>query len=124
MPDQKRILIVEDDQLTRELYQDVFKMAGFEVDTANDGDSGVTKIQSGGWSVILLDIMMPKKDGLQVLKEIKDKPPQSANGPIIVLTNLSQDPIVKEAMQLGAKTYLLKSELNPDQLVSQVTSHL
>jgi len=120
----KKLLIVEDDQLTRDLYRDVFSMAGFDADFAEDGEQGLAKIQAGGWNIILLDVMMPKMDGLQVLNELKIHPAVQPNGPIILLTNLAQEPVVKEAMNNGAKTYFLKSELNPDELVEKVKSYL
>jgi CheY-like chemotaxis protein len=119
-----KILIIEDDQFTRDLYEEVLRQAGFGVETAIDGEAGLIKLTQGGWRAVLLDIMMPKMDGLQVLKELKAKPPQTPNGPIIVLTNLAQDPIVNEAVANGAKTYFLKSELNPDDLVEKVKSYL
>ena len=122
--DNKKILIVDDDPLTRDLYRDVFTLSGFNADFAQDGEEGLAKIQIGGWACILLDVMMPKMDGLQVLNALKSKPPAQANGPIILLTNLAQEPIVKEAMENGAKTYFLKSELNPDELVTKVKAYL
>jgi DNA-binding response OmpR family regulator len=120
----KKILIVEDDQFTRELYQDVFKLAGFAVETATDGDEGLVKLKQGGWNLVLLDIMMPRLDGLQVLKQLKENPPATPNGKIVVLTNLPQDPIVKEALQNGASSCFMKSELNPDELVNKVKAFL
>jgi two-component system, OmpR family, response regulator len=119
-----KILIVEDDPFTRDLYEEVLRQEGFGVETAIDGEAGLIKLQEGGWRAVLLDIMMPKMDGLQVLKELAAKPPLVPNGPIIVLTNLAQDPIVNEALANGAKTYFLKSELNPDELVAKVKSYL
>lgn len=120
----KRILLIEDDQFTRELYEDFFKEAGYEVDSAPDGEVGVVKARNGGYDLILLDVMMPKLDGLGVLKALKEKPSAKANGPIILLTNLAHDPVVKEALQNGAKTYLIKADLNPDQLLEKVKVYL
>ena len=67
----KRILVVEDDQYIRDLYEEVLTEAGFEVDTAVDGEEGVVKAKKGGYNLILLDVMMPKLDGLGFLEELE-----------------------------------------------------
>lgn len=120
----KRLLLIEDDEFTRSLYQDVFTDAGFTVDTAPDGELGLTKLREGGYGIVLLDVMMPKLDGLGVLQGLKDQPAKSSNGPIILLTNLAHDPVVDEALKNGAKTYLVKADHNPDELVAKVKSFL
>lgn len=74
--------------------------------------------------MILLDVMMPKKNGLETLKGLKENPAAKPNGPIILLTNLAQDPIMQEALKTGAKSYMIKSDLNPDQLVEKVKQFL
>lgn len=120
----KRLLLIEDDQFTRELYEDVFKGAGFEIESAPDGEMGLTKAREGGYDAILLDVMMPKLDGLGVLKGLKATPPKKANGPILLLTNLAHDPVVKEALATGAKDYLVKADFNPDELVEKIKTYL
>ncbi len=120
----KKILIVEDDQFLREFYQELLQTEGFLIDVAADGEIASQKIYQGGFNLVLLDIMLPKKDGLQILRDNKTNPPQKANGPIVVLTNLGQDAIIKEAFQLGAAGYLVKSALNPDQVLSEVHGYL
>lgn len=122
--DKKKILLVEDDIYTRDVYVEVLGDAGFEVISAQDGEEGLVKASQGGFDLILLDVMMPKLDGLGVLRNLSQKPPQSQNGPIILLTNLGHDPVIKEALSLGAKSYLIKSDLNPDQLVLAVKKFL
>jgi len=118
----KKILIVDDDLYIRELYEEILKEAGFEVTTAVDGQDGFDKIKVGGFDLILLDVMMPKLDGLTVLAKLSQNPPRAKNGPIVLLTNLSHDPVIKEALQKGATAYLIKADLNPDQLVEKVKS--
>lgn len=120
----KKILLIEDDQYTRDIYQEVLKGAGFEVTTGIDGQEGLQKARGGGFDLVLLDVMMPKMDGLGVLKELQANPPEKENGPIIMLTNLSQDPIIDEALKLGAKTYITKSDINPGQLVEDLKGFL
>ena len=120
----KRILVIEDDTYTRELYEEVLKEANFEVVTALDGEEGLAKAKEGGYDLILLDIMMPKLDGLEVLRSLKENKPEKKNGPIIVLTNLAHDPVIREAINLGATSYLIKTDLNPDQLIKEVKGFL
>lgn len=124
MDNKKRILIVEDDQFLREFYEELLQAEGFAIDTAEDGELGLAKAKQGGYSLILLDIMMPKKDGLQVLRDLKVSPPASPNGPIVVLTNLGQDVVIKQCFALGAVGYLIKSAMNPDQVLTEVHSYL
>lgn len=120
----KRILIVEDDQFLREFYQELLQGEGYNIDVAADGETAYQKIQTGGYDLILLDIMMPKKDGLQVLSDLKLQPAKSANGPIVVLTNLGQDAVMRECFNLGAEGFLVKSALNPDQVLIEIKSFL
>lgn len=120
----KRILIVEDDQFLREFYQELLQSEGFKVDAAGDGEDGLNKAQEGGYNLILLDIMLPKIDGLQVLRDLKAKYPKQANGPIVILTNLGQDAIIKQCYELGAAGFLIKSALNPDQVLAEIAVYL
>lgn len=120
----KKILIVEDDQFLREFYQELLQSEGFIVDVAADGEAAQNQAGQGGYDLILLDIMLPKKDGLQILKDLKMSPPRQKNGPIVVLTNLGQDAIVKQSFALGATGYLIKSAMNPDQVLREIKSYL
>ena len=115
-----KILVVEDDQFLRELYEELLKEEGYIVDLASDGDIGLTKLQAGGYDLVLLDIMLPKIDGLEILRKLKESPPKSTNGPVVLLTNLGQDSIIKEGFNLGASGYLIKSAMNPDQVLNEV----
>lgn len=120
----KKILIIDDDAYLRDLYEEVLKDEGYDVSTAVDGEDGVEKLGQGGFNLTLLDVMMPKLDGLGVLKKIQTTPPSTSNGPIILLTNLAQDPIVSEALTLGAKSYIIKADITPDQLLEKVKNFL
>lgn len=122
--DQKKILTVEDDQFLREFYQELLAAEGYLVDIASDGDMALQKITGNEYDLILLDIMLPKKDGVEILKELKTTPPKSANPLIVMLTNLGQDSIIKQCFDLGAHGYLIKSALNPDQVLAEIKSYL
>lgn len=116
----QRILIVEDDKDTLEIYSAALTEAGFKVDTACDGEESLTKATRGGYDLILLDVMLPKRDGLSVLSELKDHPPKIPNGQIFVLSNLSQDKAMEEARRLGSAGFINKLDFNPDELVAKV----
>ena len=120
----KRILIIEDDQFLREFYQELLTAEGYLIDVAAEGETGLLKIQTNEYDLILLDIMLPKKDGVTILRELKIKGPKSQNVNIVVLTNLGQDLVIKECFSLGAQGYLIKSALNPDQVLTEVKSYL
>lgn len=124
MNESKKILIVEDDQFLREFYQELLTSEGYMVDVAADGEIALNKIQQGGFNLVLLDIMLPKKDGIQILKDLKLSPPKNPNGPIICLTNLGQDAIIKQCFELGVQGYLIKSAMNPDQVLTEIKSYL
>lgn len=121
---QKKILIVEDDQFLREFYQELLQTEGYFADEAADGEIGLSKIQSSEYDLVLLDIMLPKKDGVQILRDLKVKGAKSPHAPIVVLTNLGQDKVIKDCFELGAAGYLIKSALSPDQVLTEVKSYL
>jgi DNA-binding response OmpR family regulator len=124
MDKKKRILLIEDDPNTQALYSEVLKSAGFEVTIASDGEEGLKVARLGGYDLVLLDIMLPKLDGLGVLTGLRAQGPSSKNGPIIILTNLSDDMVSKQAKDLGAKGYLIKSDVHTGDLVAKLTSFL
>ncbi|MBI4035975.1 response regulator transcription factor [Candidatus Daviesbacteria bacterium] len=121
---QKKILIVEDDQFLREFYQELLQSENYQVQAAAEGEAGLAMLREGGFNLVLLDIMLPKKDGLQILRDLKIQPAKQQNGPIVVLTNLGQGAIIKECFNLGAEGYLIKSALNPDEVLTEIKSFL
>ncbi len=122
MPDQHKILLVDDDELIRDLYSEVLKDANFDVESAKDGQEGFEMLKLGGYDVVLLDLIMPELDGVTVLRKLHDNPPGKPNKHIIVLTNLDFQPTLEEAMELGAESYLIKSAHTPDEVVEQVSA--
>jgi DNA-binding response OmpR family regulator len=118
-----KILIVEDDRFLRELYHDVIAQEGFDVDTAEDGEQGFEKMKAGGWDLVLLDIVLPKMDGIEVMKKLQTESPASPNKSVVFLTNLDKDQKIKEAMQYG-NGYLIKSQLTPGDFINEVKLYL
>ena len=120
----KKILIVEDDQFLREFYQELLQSEGYNVEVAADGETGFNKAHNGGYDLLLLDIMLPKMDGMQILRELKISPPQTPNKAMVMLTNLGQDVVVKQCFEMGAQGFLIKSAMNPDQVLAEIHSYL
>lgn len=121
--DQTKILVVEDDLFLRELYSETLSSEGYTVDTAADGQEGLEKIKKGGWDLVLLDIIMPKQSGLEVMEKIKAEPPKIRNKSIVFLTNLDKDEEIKEALRLG-DGYIIKSQITPGDLVNEIKLYL
>jgi DNA-binding response OmpR family regulator len=119
----KSILIVEDDNFVSELYDHQFKKYGFDTKVAADGQTALDLVKNNKFDAILLDIMIPKVDGLEVLKRLKDNA-SVKNTHVIILSNLGQDELIKQALQIGAKAYIIKSLYTPAQVVAEVKSIL
>ncbi len=119
----KRVLLVEDDELIRELYQSELTNAGLEVDAFANGNSALEALKTKQYDLALLDIMLPDTNGLTILKHIKETL-QTKNLKVVLLTNLGQESVIKEGFALGAAGYLIKVSLNPDQVIKEVQKFL
>lgn len=117
-----KIAIIEDDALLAEMYTQKFKKDGYQVVRAGDGEQGLRLIKQERPNLILLDIMMPKVNGLQVLQTLKADPDkQIKNTPVILLTNLARGMHdVNRGLELGAVAYLIKSQVKPADVVAKV----
>lgn len=121
MPDpSSKILIVEDDQFIREMYALMLRKNHFDVVESQDGAAGLVEARKGGFDMILLDLMMPQMDGLTFLKKLKEQPPATPNGPIVVMSNLAYGDAKDEAMNLGAVDFLVKADLDPKEILAKV----
>lgn len=114
-----RILIIEDEKDLCSLYAQILETSGYETDQANDGDTGMNKIKNTAWNLLLLDIMLPGRDGLRILKELKNDPALK-KGPVVAITNLNSEYIVQEAFNFGVDGYLIKSQVTPDKIADEV----
>jgi len=119
----EKILIIEDDFFVRDLYDRELTREGFEVTTAEDGADGLLKAVEEGSDLILLDIMLPKMGGLGVLKTLKEEE-GTKDIPVVLLTNLGQDSVIREGFSLGAVGYLLKAAYTPTQIIEEVKKFL
>ncbi|HLD11847.1 MAG TPA: response regulator [Patescibacteria group bacterium] len=118
----KTILIIEDDLFVRELYERILEKRGFVVEAVEDGIQGLELARSKSFDLILLDIMLPKKNGLAILKDLREKGSSTERTPVFLLTNLGQESIVREAFRIGADGYLLKARFLPKQVVEEIES--
>lgn len=114
-----KILIVEDDPLISRMYQKIFKFEGYDVETAGDGQEGIDKVRSVNPTLVILDVMMPKMNGLQVLEKLKGDP-ATKKIPVVMLTNLAGQSDAEKALSMGAIKYIIKSEYEPKQITDMI----
>lgn len=117
-------MIVEDDEAILKSLVFQFKKNDFSVVAAKDGEEGLRLAKLEQPDVILLDIMMPKMDGMAMLKELRQTDEYGQQVPIILLTNLSDTDKVAEAVNLGVYDYLVKSDWNLEDVVKTVKGKL
>lgn len=118
-----KVLIVDDDAFLLDMYSIKFKESGFSVEIAQNGDEALTKAKEINPDVVLLDIIMPRLDGFEVLRALKkDKIAESAL--LIILTNLGQKEDIEKGMALGAADYIIKAHFTPSEVVAKVKSLL
>ena len=117
------ILLVEDDEFLAELYATKLTLEGFLVHVAGDGRKGLKLAHEQHPDLVLLDIILPKLDGFEVLRELKANP-QTKPVPVILLTNLSQRSEVQKGLDLGAVDYLIKAHFMPSEVVAKIKAVL
>jgi len=112
----KRILVVEDDPIISRVYQFLFPKAGLELELASDGEQAIKMLDTCQPDLVVVDLMLPKVHGVEVIKQIRSRP-QLASVPVIVFTNAYLSTLVKAAWRAGANECLTKAEYSPEQLV-------
>ncbi len=115
----KKILVVDDEDSVREIYRHEFLNNGYTVVVAQDGEEGLLKAGEERPDMMLLDIMLPKMSGIEVLRALKENE-LTKKIPVLLLTNLGEETIIKEGFELGADGYLLKVSYTPSQVVDEV----
>lgn len=119
MAKKSKILITEDDVFLINIYATKFEKSGYDVLIAENGEKGVAVVSKTIPDIILLDILMPKMNGLEFLEYLK-KHDDFKSIPVILLTNLSQKDDVKKGLSLGAVDYLVKAHFMPSEVVAKV----
>ncbi len=117
----QKILLAEDDLYIRDIYNVVLQKAGYTVEQAINGTEALAKTLSFKPDVLLLDIMMPDIDGLEVLRQLRSGDKYKKVKPrVIIVTNLAQDETAAEAKKLGAEGYVVKADIEPHDLVKMI----
>jgi len=120
-PNAKTVLLVEDDLTMIKMYSTKLKMEGFAIEQAGDGEEGLNKAKTVKADLIILDLMIPKLGGMELLARLKEEE-KTKNIPVIILSNLSQEQDIKKANELGVDHFLIKSNYTPSQVVKVVKS--
>lgn len=115
----KKVLIIEDDANLRNVLVEFMQAEGIEASSASDGEEGLRMIKEFKPDLVLLDIILPKKDGYQVLGEVRADD-MTKNVPIILLTNLGGLNDIEKALELGATTYLVKGDYQVKEIIEKV----
>jgi len=114
-----KILLVEDDSFLLSMYATKFELEGFKVVMAEDGEKAVRLAGKEAPDIILLDIILPKLNGFEVLRQLKANS-QTALIPVILLTNLSQREEIEQGLNMGAQDYLIKAHFMPSEVVDKI----
>jgi len=120
----QKILIIEDDKAILKAYKDHLERIGYVVDFAENGEDGLKKIEEFKPDLVLLDIVMPKMDGITMLKNLRATNTENSNVPVIFLTNLSDDKSIMEAVESGSMSYLVKADHDLSDVVDRIKSVL
>lgn len=118
----KKILIIEDDRALQNALVEVLEKEGYETVSTFDGEEGLSKAGTEKPDLIMLDIILPKKDGYEVLGEIKKSPQKDI--PVLILTNLEEINNVQQALDLGATTFMVKSDFSLKDIVEKIRENL
>lgn len=118
-----RILIIEDEEFLSKALLDNFEAEGFSVSIAQNGEVALSKIEKQKPDMILLDLLLPRKGGFEVLEELK-KNPEWSFIPVVVLSNLGGDEQIKRALEMGADDYFVKSQHPIEEVIEKVKDTL
>ena len=118
-----KVLLIEDDPLIYRLYQKLFTLEGYEIELAEDGSIGLDKLKNFHPDILLMDIMMPKMNGLEMLTHLKENP-ETKDLPVIVLTNIADMNITQMALAKGAVLCIIKSQSEPADVINSVKAVL
>lgn len=119
-----KILLVEDDLYIQDIYERSLKHSGYDIEIASDGNEALKKAQHQVFDLILLDIMLPGVTGIDVLRSLRDPHSTAKDTPILLITNLGKEDIIKQAFKIGADGYLLKARLTPENVIDEIDAFL
>ncbi|MBZ9578725.1 response regulator [Patescibacteria group bacterium] len=119
----KKILLIEDEKVLVEMYNEKFSEAGYEIISAFEAREGLKLAKKEKPDLIILDILLPREDGIFFLKEQK-KDPEIASIPVVALSNYDNPEAKREALDLGVKDYLIKTDFTPQEIIEKVKEYL
>lgn len=122
-PEKKKILLAEDDPYISDVYITFLKFEGFDVEHAKDGKKCLSLLENKKFDLMLLDLLLPKIDGFEILKKLQSDSVLKSM-PVIVLTNLIEKSHIQKAICLGAKECLIKSNFTPQEVVEKFKNYL
>lgn len=117
--EKKKILFVEDEKRLHNALEPLLEKAGFEIFSAYDGEIGLKILDEKSPDLIILDIILPKKDGFDFLESMQKKT-EKKDTPVIILTNLEEKYDIEKALSYGVRAYLLKTNYRPTEIVEKV----
>lgn len=118
-----KIAIIEDDPVINQMYRMKFESEGFDVQVANNGQTGVDMVKAFSPDLVLMDLQMPQMDGAEALRLIREQP-EHKEVPVMILTNLGEEEAPKELRKLGIHSYIVKADLTPKQVVERARAAL
>ncbi len=119
----KKVLIIEDEEILCNLLQKKVSSAGYETYIARDGEEGIKKVREVQPDLVLLDIVMPKMGGFEVLEEM-NKDEKLSSIPVVVVSNSGQPVEIDRAQKLGVKDWLVKTEFDPQEVMDKVVAQI
>ena len=119
----KKILLIEDEKILLEMYKDKFEQEGFEMILSIDAEKGFELAKKEKPDLIILDILLPEKNGIFFLKQQMEDP-EIASIPVVALSNYDHPEARKKALELGAKEYIIKTDFTPQEIVEKIKKYL
>ena len=119
----KKILFIEDEPTLQKTFGDIIREKGYKMVSALDGETGLKLVEIENPDLILLDVILPKMHGFEVLEKLK-KNPKTKEIPVIILTNLERTEDVDKAIELGATTYLVKTSYSLEEVIEKIRKTL
>lgn len=119
-----KILIVEDEVALLDIYSEVLVEAGHQIVKALNGREALVQLDKEKFDLVLLDLMMPEVDGMEVLKTVRENAEKYGDIKIVILTNSASDVVIKQSFDAKVNGYLIKTELTPQQVVEEVNGFL
>ncbi|NMB70048.1 response regulator [candidate division WWE3 bacterium] len=118
-----RILLIEDNRSIMEIYKKILEEEGYIVTPVEDGLLAREEINRGEWDLMLLDVMLPKLDGLSLLKELSANTKLSSK-PVLIISNVNEADFIAECKTYGIKEYIIKAEVLPSEILEKVALYL